>query len=265
MQTLRLVLLFLGISCLCILPHSHAQDRAPYLKWAVKDASELLGGIDGKTLLYGAGGIGIVSLLSTLDEPIRNRAANSGQFIQSYADVTNLLGEPYVVIPGALGIFGISLLTENTRFQDAAFTSLEALAYASAVTIGLKMLIGRHRPNRTSSAYTFSPLSGNDSFPSGHATAAFAVLVPWALYYPNVLTWSLVGITAGSTAFARIEKNKHWFSDVLAGSVIGFTGAYLLSRKHQHKRAAQLDNTSSLRFTPLLFPNHQGMLLEYSF
>ena len=243
-----------------------AQSRSPFLKWTYSDAAALLGDVNGKTIFYTAGALGLVSVLTTLDEPVRSaHDAGVSNFLDGYSNTANLLGEPYFVVSASLGVFGISLLTRNFKFQDAAFTAVQSLVYASSTSLILKFLIGRQRPFESTSAYKFNPFSGHSSFPSGHATAAFAVLVPWALYYPGILSWSLVGLAAGGTAYARIVMNKHWFTDVVAGSALGFMTAFLLSRRHQKMYDTHEKRASSFRLVPALSAGHPGLHLFYSF
>jgi membrane-associated phospholipid phosphatase len=101
----------------------------------------------------------------------------------------------------------------------------------SGVTSGLKALVERERPDGSDDA----------SFPSGHASAAavFDTLTVRNLatidMSPALRTTLVVGtgaITAG-TAWARVEANKHYPSDVLVGVAIGnymaafFTEAFM--------------------------------------
>lgn len=93
------------------------------------------------------------------------------------------------------------------------------------VTRGLKEITDRERPGNTESG-----------FPSGHSSAAFtnAVLANRNLLYlsmsDNLRLAFQVGnyVLASATAWARVEANSHWLSDVLAGAAIGyFIGAFV--------------------------------------
>jgi hypothetical protein len=102
---------------------------------------------------------------------------------------------------------------------------LGAELVTAGVTSGLKDITNRERPS-----------GGNNSFPSGHSSGAFASSalanrnlqsIPmsdnlrFALEVGNVLL-------ATATAWARVEANGHWLSDVLAGAAIGhFFGAFI--------------------------------------
>jgi membrane-associated phospholipid phosphatase len=62
------------------------------------------------------------------------------------------------------------------------------------------------------------------SFPSGHATTAFAAAVLLAIWYPRASP-ALLGL-AGLVAASRVVLGSHFTSDVLAGALLG-TGAAL--------------------------------------
>lgn len=270
MKPLRLHYFFLPLCTLisvysvCAQPQS-SHDRSPYLKWVFSDAGALITNVDGKTVGYGLGSMGAVALFTLLDEAVQSSVENGiKKGWRDYAQVANLLGDPYVVVPTSLGVFGISLLTEDRRFQDAAFTSAQSLLYASSATLLLKWITGRHRPNNSDSPYTFDPFSSNDAFPSGHTTAAFALLTPWVLYYPHWVTWSLAGIAASSTAFARIALNKHWLSDTFAAAIIGTSMGWVLSRRHQNL-SSQASTTQAFRISPIITPNTSGISVVVMF
>lgn len=176
---------------------------------------------------FGAG----ISVISLSDANI------SSSMQQNYAhspilDFTNRWGAWKTVAPISAGIFGTSLLTNNTKFQDAAFTSLQSLLMTKVTVNAGKFLFARQRPTHNEGPFDmeFAEL-GATSFPSGHTATAFAFVTPWVIYYPGPVTYSLMAIPVG-TAIARVAKGRHWLSDVTAGAAIGFSMAYHLSKKH---------------------------------
>ncbi len=184
-----------------------------------------------------AAGLAVLVPLSYFDQQESEAALGWGNGgFGEFLRITNEAGGPYALsVPTA--VFSISLLGNNEKFQDAAFTSLQAPIYAGLVTVLAKTAFGRSRPEAGRGARDFNPFTDmNSAFPSGHATAAFAILAPWTFYYPNVFTYGLLAIGTG-TAIARMERQKHWLTDVLAGSATGLTMAYWLSRRHQGKSA----------------------------
>lgn len=67
-------------------------------------------------------------------------------------------------------------------------------------------------------------LSGR-SFPSGHATSAFALFLCLALILPSRKLKLLCFILACVVAFSRVYLSQHFLVDIYAGSIIGCTGA----------------------------------------
>jgi len=174
---------------------------------------------------------GGAALLSLADEPLSEGAQR--YYRGPIADVLGIANELGNVRGlAAVGLLWAgSLLTSNTRLQDAAYTSFESALISGALTAGVKEVVGRARPDTTSDPYTFDPFSGNTSFPSGHTANVFAVVTPWAVYYPSAWTKGLF-VLAASTAVSRVAKERHWPSDVLAGAAVGTLTGYLLARRH---------------------------------
>jgi len=101
------------------------------------------------------------------------------------------------------------------------YAGTEAGVTALLVTTGLKYAFGRARPESGMGKSSFEPFSGDDqhqSFPSRHAAVAWAVATPFAKEYD---TWLPYGIAA-ITNLARVGSREHWFSDTVAGSLVGF-------------------------------------------
>ena len=67
-------------------------------------------------------------------------------------------------------------------------------------------------------------LSGR-SFPSGHATTAFALFLCLALIIRNRYLKLVCFILACLTAFSRVYLSQHFLIDITAGSIVGTTGA----------------------------------------
>ena len=86
-----------------------------------------------------------------------------------------------------------------------------------AISEILKLFIGRMRPD----------LSANESFPSRHASLSFFV----AGFLPVEKKYKiLIYIWAILICISRLALNAHWFTDVLAGSIIGLAFAYLIEK-----------------------------------
>lgn len=217
---------------------SPSRSPARFVHWMYQDAIAMVRATETRTSLYVVGTGVVLSGLAPFDTPIYEEASalRSDPF-DGYLDVANALGGPRMKYP-VIGLAAISLVTDDERFQDAAFTSLQSLIYAGGLfSHALKYAVGRHRPAARDGAFHFSPFSGRSSFPSGHATTAFAVLTPWVLYYPSPVTYGLFAVAVG-TGVARIARDKHWATDVVAGAALGSLTAYWLTRRHQQEGSA---------------------------
>jgi membrane-associated phospholipid phosphatase len=94
----------------------------------------------------------------------------------------------------------------------------------------VKGLIGRARPfvdgDNVWSYMPFVWRADHASLPSGHATTAFSALVAIGALFPAARP--LLWIYAIAIALSRVVVTAHYPSDVIAGAVVGATGAYLV-------------------------------------
>ncbi len=178
---------------------------------------------------------GIIS--SMIDEEVRDIVqSNKGNFFKYYTSLTNELGSATYIVPLSIGLYGISLFTRSQTFSDASFTAFESLELAMLITGGLKIAFGRARPQQELGNRDFNMFKGiQDSLPSGHTTVAFAFLTPYAEYLGPPYSYFLYFL-ATSTAFARIYKDAHWLSDVIAGAGVGYIVGRSLVRLHKERR-----------------------------
>ena len=97
----------------------------------------------------------------------------------------------------------------------------------------VKRFIGRGRPFVTGSAdaFVFDPTRWTAAYagmPSGHATAAFAVLAAFACLWPRARTVLL--IYALLIAVSRVVVRAHYPTDVAMGALVGIVGVLLVRR-----------------------------------
>lgn len=103
---------------------------------------------------------------------------------------------------------------QSARVADSLFT-------ATLLTEALKRVAHERRPDG----------SDDKSFPSEHATAAFAVATMQSHYHPRQAPlWYASAALIGAS---RVQLNKHYWHDVLAGAAIGFTTARLELRSRR--------------------------------
>jgi membrane-associated phospholipid phosphatase len=121
---------------------------------------------------------------------------------------------------------------------------LETLSFAFAAKNLLKYLVPRYRPYLYSGLPAGTgpaPSEYSDSFPSGHATIAFAAatfsLFTFQAYFPSspyLLPLALAGYgLATLTASFRVVSGMHFLTDVLAGALLGMTVGYVVPLVHR--------------------------------
>ncbi len=136
----------------------------------------------------------------------------------------------------------------------------ESIILAGVVTGSLKIILGRARPTNQDDNYNFQYFELDDeynSFPSGHTTIAFAISSVVAGRVNR--WWAYVGAygLSASTAYARMYKNRHWFSDVLLGAAIGTLSGLAVMDAH--------DNDCHDRTSLSLYATPVGVGVVYRF
>lgn len=224
------------IGCLIVGVVQPAQGQADddpkrFLRWAKADAAAWIGLAKPRTALYVVGTGAAMLALGEVDRDLNAelREAKKGLF-KDYLEAVDYLGGPKINVPVVV-LAGTSLLTNNTRFQDAAMTSLQSLVFAGSLGYVMKLIIARERPENTDDPYAYFTAFNNSSFPSGHAIAAFTIITPWVMYYPGPLTYALYVLPVG-TVLSRLTLDKHWGTDVVVGGVIGVLMGRWLSKRH---------------------------------
>jgi membrane-associated phospholipid phosphatase len=176
---------------------------------------------------------GLVLVMTAMgDQGLRGEfQEHRGNTSNSVAELGNALGDPRYLIPAFGGVYLMSQLTGDQTLGRAALHAGEAALLAGGLATALKFAIGRGRPGQSGDADGFRPFSGWNSFPSGHTTLAFAVATAIADETPD--RWSDIALygAAAATAFARVNDDRHWASDVLAGALVGHLSARWLSRR----------------------------------
>ena len=106
-------------------------------------------------------------------------------------------------------------------------TTVSALFARVIIAEPLRILIGRMRPFEVLAGINqLLNHSAGKSFPSGHATLAFAVATTVAFYYPRTsIVFFLAGLAVG---IGRIAAGVHWPLDIIGGVAVGILSSWLL-------------------------------------
>lgn len=155
------------------------------------------------------------------------------------ADATTDFGGPYAwAISGALVAGG--LITKNPEMRDTGRDALEAAAFASLLTLILKPAFGRERPEQSDGQTVFHGFTSQyTSFPSGHATTAWAVASVIAMRTDGWIVPTIAYTLATLVAFDRVNDQRHFVGDVFAGAAIGVAvGRFIVGRHRRDDGAA---------------------------
>jgi|SRR6266853_464535 len=199
-----------------------------------------------------------VGLALVFDEDIRSRIQrNRNSTVDSVFSAVEPFGQEYSA--GVLLAFYVGgEFLHDPRAKSVALDGISASIIASGLMVQpLKYVIGRSRPNKDQGAYDFHPLNGSASFPSGHATQAFAVATVISEHYDSLwITLTAYGL-ASAVGYARLNNDEHWTSDVLAGAAIGTFVGHVVVHFNQHHRNVSLQ--------PVIERNLQGGQISFSF
>jgi membrane-associated phospholipid phosphatase len=176
-----------------------------------------------------------------IDIPAIHAAKQSPAWLVDVFQIVTRLGlSGWFLIPLGLALLLIALVTSPslTRVSQLVLATVSvrlgflflAIALPGVVVTVAKRLIGRARPivgGEDPFLYEFFFWRPEyASFPSGHATNAFAVAVAFGALWPRLrpLLWTYAVLIA----LSRVIVTAHHPSDVIAGAICGTIGALLV-------------------------------------
>ena len=118
------------------------------------------------------------------------------------------------------GLFLWGQATHDERKSETGLLAGEAAIDAYAITTAFKYMTQRERPYTGNGKGSF--FYGGDSFPSDTAAVGWATASVIAHEYPGFMTKLLAYGVAGSVTAGRIIGQKHWTSDAVFGSALGW-------------------------------------------
>jgi len=138
-----------------------------------------------------------------------NRFGRLGDLAGPVADLGNPLPQVLLLLAG------VAVALRAGR-RDAALAGTVLVLGADLTTFALKHALAAPRLDLVLGWYQV----GEDSFPSGHATAAFAMAAAWAIFVPPRWRWPVaaVGFVLASLVAASVVVLRYHFpSDALGG------------------------------------------------
>jgi PAP2 (acid phosphatase) superfamily protein len=130
-----------------------------------------------------------------------------------------------------LALYGIGFGLEDLKLQTAAVAVTQASLISTALTSSIKAFTGRKHSDVWDGgkkdysgdfAFGFMKRGAFAGWPSGHASAAWAMAATLTEFYNSIpLAAGLYGYALYISASASVSF--HWFSDVCAGALFGYT------------------------------------------
>ncbi|RIK78067.1 hypothetical protein DCC62_08395 [candidate division KSB1 bacterium] len=160
------------------------------------------------------------------------RLAQIGDVYDKYSAEYVLAGLSFPMLAGGL-------ILKDRKLATTGRLMIESFLIAGAITQLGKKVSGRARPYTGDgpSAFAWFKFSGTEerrSFPSGHATGAFALMTVLAKQYDSWWVEIPCYTLAVSVAMQRLDTHRHWGADVVLGGAIGYwVGSTLVNRHKQ--------------------------------
>ncbi|HVS82559.1 MAG TPA: phosphatase PAP2 family protein [Pyrinomonadaceae bacterium] len=208
-------------------------------------------------------GLGTAALIatdrSTGDEVAESRGQLNASRIASYA------GSAYGVGGIAATFYLFGRAKHNARARETGLLGAEALIDSAIVVTALKEITQRRRPLAATDRGDF--FDGGSSFPSGHSIEAWSLAAVIAYEYHDH-RWVQVGAygIASAVSLARFTGSKHYLSDVLVGSAVGYgIGRYVYHTHHRAKTDSgdEDESRSRSKLFPLIAPQYNRRARDY--
>jgi membrane-associated phospholipid phosphatase len=168
--------------------------------------------------------------------------------------ITNFGGMWEAYTLAAFGAYGV--IFKSNKVKTTTLLATQSYLAAGAMSYAVKVLTGRQRPNADvpdPNNMMFngpSTHSAESSFPSGHATAAFAAATVFAQEYKDQILIPVIAYSAATlVGLSRISENAHWLTDVFAGAALGYvTGKQVSNNYHRYQRLRSGKQKTALLF-----------------
>lgn len=164
-----------------------------------------------------------------------------------YSKYGDISGQTLPNILYFAGMEAYSFFADNPEAHEFALVMLKSTLYSSLVTSVLKETVQEPRPNDK---------NDKSSFPSAHATRAFAFASTVNELHGS--TWGIPAYAlATAVAYSRMNDNRHYVHDVLAGAAIGASYGISISQRYKKNKKSNTDFAA--------IPTNDGLALTFRY
>jgi membrane-associated phospholipid phosphatase len=176
-------------------------------------------------------GIGLMTLFTT--DRITGDEIGEPNDQLTASRVISYGGSIYVLGPTVAAFYLVGREKNDARARETGLLSAEAMVDSLIVSSALKGITQRARPADGNERSEF--FDGGNSFPSGHSIQAWSVATVIANeYHTHRMVPILAYGIASAVSIARVTDHKHYISDALVGSGLGYgIGKYVYSAHHR--------------------------------
>jgi len=155
--------------------------------------------------------------------------------------------------------------THNDRARETGILGAEALIDSGILVTAVKEITQRTRPTAARGRGDF--FHGGSSFPSGHSIEAWSLATVIANEYHSnrAVQVAAYGI-ATAVSLSRFTGEKHYLSDILVGSAMGYGIGRYVYKAHHVKPSSAVSEEESLkraRRWPMIAPDYSPRAREY--
>jgi membrane-associated phospholipid phosphatase len=197
-------------------------------------------------------------LIYASDESIRDFTLDHHTpFLNQLATYSEPFGSGLYSVPLMGGLYAVGRISKDDRLSATVLTAGKAALITGIIVQAGKYGFHRQRPYQgmpADHAHWEGPSGTWDyrSFPSGHSALVFSLAAVFAseyasTYWVPVLSYSIAAVTA----FSRVYHDRHWASDVLVGSALGYVGGRYLWKLN-----------GILQVTPLTGRDFRGLMIR---
>ena len=173
---------------------------------------------------------GMAAAMLATDTEVSRHLSNSPARISDSRTFSNMGLASFIGAGAGLYLWG--KVRHNEHMRETGLLSGEAVIDSYLAGTAIKNLAGRERPYVDNAEGRFR--QGGNSFPSGHATAAWSAAGVIAHEYPGPLTKLFAYGLASAISASRVTGKEHFPSDVLVGSLLGYLVAQHVYQAHHN-------------------------------
>jgi membrane-associated phospholipid phosphatase len=153
-----------------------------------------------------------------------------------WVKVGDVIGSPTYTVSFSLATWGVGAVFGAPKVRETGLMLFEHMIIVGLIQQPLRVIVGRARPRTGEGNTSFDPFTKDDayaSFISGHAWSTFGIAT--ILSHQINRTWASVGLyaLAMTTPLSRMHDDKHWLTDVLVGSALGYYSAHTIWSWHK--------------------------------